>query len=75
MNILSNIFKNKVFIGIIIFIIVVQIGLIYYGGSLFRTTGLTLKEFMFMLSLSFTVVPVDMFRKIYLSKSGVVKEI
>ena len=75
LNILSNIFKNKVFMGIILFIAAVQIGLIYYGGSLFRTTGLTLKEFMFMLGLAFTVVPVDMFRKIYLSKRGVVKEI
>lgn len=71
LNILGNIFKNKVFIGVILFIMVVQVGMIYYGGSLFRTAGLTLYEFMIMILISMTVIPVDMLRKMVLKKKGV----
>ena len=64
LNILSNIIKNKVFIVIMAFILIIQILLIYYGGELFRTTGLTIKEFIVMILLSFTVIPFDILRKI-----------
>ena len=67
-NILANLKKNKVFIIIICFIVVVQIYLIYFGGSLFRTYGLTAKEFALVLILAFTVIPIDWIRKIYLRK-------
>ena len=66
LNLLSNITKNKVFLGIMLFIIIVQIILIYYGGTLFRTTGLTFKEFQIMIFIAFSVIPVDFIRKIYL---------
>ena len=66
LNLLSNITKNKVFLGIMLFIIIVQIILIYYGGALFRTTGLTFKEFQIMILIAFSVIPVDFIRKIYL---------
>ncbi|MBP3635174.1 MAG: calcium-translocating P-type ATPase, PMCA-type [Bacilli bacterium] len=67
-NILSNIKQNKTFIGIMLFITVVQILLIYFGGDMFRTTSLTLKEFIIMLLFAFTVVPVDLFRKLIYRK-------
>ena len=70
-NILANILKNKVFILIIVFIAIIQIILIYFGGSLFRTSGLTLKEFEIMIILSSTVIPIDWIRKIYLRKKGI----
>lgn len=66
-NIIANIMKNKVFLGIIIFIIVVQICMIYFGGHVFRTTGLTFFELQVMILLAFTVVPSDWIRK-YLYK-------
>ncbi|MEG1143273.1 MAG: HAD-IC family P-type ATPase [Bacilli bacterium] len=69
-NILSSLFKNKVFLLVTIFIILVQILLIYYGGSLFRTTGLTLIEFQIMILISFSIVPVDILRKLYLKKTN-----
>lgn len=69
LNILGNIFKNKVFLGVILFIMVVQIGMIYYGGNLFRTTGLTIFEFLVMILISFTVIPVDLLRKIILKRN------
>lgn len=70
LNIFSNIFKNKVFIAIIFFIITVQIGMIYYGGNLFRTAGLTIFEFLIMLLLSLTVIPIDILRKFITLKLG-----
>lgn len=72
LNLLANILKNKMFIFIISFIFVVQILLIYFGGELFRTYGLTFFEFQIMFWLSFTVVPVDFIRKYYLRKKGII---
>ena len=56
------------FIVVIAFISIVQIILIYYGGSMFRTVPLTINEFLIMISFSFTVVPVDILRKIICKK-------
>lgn len=67
-NILSYLTKNHMFIFIILFICIVQITMIYYGGSMFRTVPLSLKEFLIMLAFSFTVVPVDVLRKIICKK-------
>ena len=66
LNILGNIKKNKVFIGIISFVIFMQIILIYKGGDLFRTSGLTIKEFIVMMLFALTVIPVDFIRKMIL---------
>lgn len=71
LNILGNIKKNKVFIVVISIVIVMQIYLLYYGGELFRTNGLTIKEFMIMLSFSLTVIPIDFIRKIILKKKKI----
>ncbi len=70
LNLFANIMKNKVFILIMAFIVIVQVFLIYYGGNLFRTSGLTLFEFEIMILLSFTVIPFDWIRKIILKKKG-----
>ena len=70
-NILANILKNKVFIFIILLISIVQILLIYFGGEIFRTTGLTFIEFNIVIFLSFTVIPVDIIRKIILKLKGI----
>ena len=71
LNLLANISKNKVFLIIIAFIIVVQMFLLYFGGHLFRTGGLTFKEFEIMILLSLTVIPVDFLRKYILRKKGI----
>ena len=70
LNLLANLSKNKVFLIVILFILIVQIYLIYYGGDLFRAYGLSPTEFEIMLLLSLTVVPVDWLRKIYLRHQG-----
>ena len=72
LNLLSNIDKNKVFIILFGCISIVQLFLIYFGGSLFRTYGLTFKELIFVILLAFSVIPVDLFRKLMFKKRGVV---
>lgn len=67
-NILANLSKNKVFIAIILFIVSVQIYLIYHGGDLFRTYGLKASEFFLVLLLAATVFPIDFLRKTFLRK-------
>lgn len=68
LNILSNVLKNRFFIFVIAFITIVQLILIYYGGNMFRTIGLSLKELEFMIFLAFTVIPVDIIRKIIIKR-------
>ena len=67
-NIFANILKNKIYLLIIGFIIIVQIYLIYFGGDLFRTYGLTAKEIFIILIMALSVWPVDALRKIILKK-------
>jgi len=68
LNIFAHLKENKVFILIILFIIVVQISIIYGGISIFQTTRLTIKEFLFILLLSVSIIPIDFIRKIILKK-------
>ena len=70
LNIFANLLSNKVFMIVIAFIVVVQIILIYFGGDLFRTTSLSLKEIEIMLCCAFSVIPVEFFRKLYLKSKG-----
>ena len=70
LNILANIYKNKVFLFIIILICIIQIIMIYYGGNIFRTSGLTIYEFLIMILISLTVIPIDIIRKIFLKQTN-----
>ena len=72
LNLVADILKNKVFLIVIAFVLVVQLVLIYFGGELFRTAGLTLQELEIMILLSSTVIPVDWLRKVYLRKKGMI---
>ena len=69
-NIFAHLLKNKMFMLVISFIIIVQVILMYYGGTMFRTIPLSIREFAIMLVISFTVVPVDVIRKIIFKKQG-----
>ena len=72
LNLFANLLKNKVFMIVIGFIVVVQLVLIYYGGNLFRTYGLTWNELVITILLAFTVIPVDWIRKLYLRRKGLI---
>lgn len=69
-NIFSGILKNKVFLIIMLFIFLAQIYLIYFGGKLFRTFGLTARELVIVLIIASTVIPLDIVRKLMHKKRG-----
>ena len=64
MWILSNIRKNRPFIFIMIFISVIQIIMIYYGGQAFRTLPLGVGELIRVILLAASVVPFEMIRRV-----------
>ncbi|MBP1924500.1 calcium-translocating P-type ATPase [Sedimentibacter acidaminivorans] len=66
LNLLSHILRNKTFVIIMGLVSIIQIILLYFGGSVFRSYGLTTTELIVILSLSFTVIPFDLMRKSYL---------
>ena len=63
LNIFADIIRNKMFLIVIFFVGIIQIIMIYYGGNLFRTVGLTWNEFLVMFLISISVIPFDMIRK------------
>ncbi len=69
-NLISDLWKNKIFLIVMLFVVIVQLYIIYFGGELFRSFGLTLQEFEVTLLLAFTVVPIDIIRKCYLRFHG-----
>lgn len=71
LNLLAHIQKNIVFLATFLFIATVQIILIYKGGVVFRTFGLTPFELMLVILLSSTVIPFDFLRKKILKKKGI----
>ncbi|MFA9423547.1 MAG: calcium-translocating P-type ATPase, PMCA-type, partial [Sedimentibacter sp.] len=75
LNLLSNILKNKAFVCIMVFVCIIQVLLLYFGDSVFRTYGLTLKELFAVISLSFTVIPFDLMRKSFLRLHNTKEEV
>ena len=69
-NLFHNIMKNKVFLIIFFLVTIIQIYLIYYGGKMFRTYGMTIKEILLVIIIAFSVIPFDLARKTYLIKKN-----
>ncbi|MCL2199646.1 MAG: cation-translocating P-type ATPase [Defluviitaleaceae bacterium] len=70
LNVFAYISRNKMFIGIMLAVSVLQILLIYFGGAVFRTTGLSFSELSLVLILASSVVFVDFGRKLFLRLNG-----
>ena len=66
LNLLAHLRKNPLFIVIMVLVTLVQIGLIYYGGSLFRTAALSIHELLLVAGVSALVIPFDWSRKVLL---------
>ncbi|MDR1664506.1 MAG: calcium-translocating P-type ATPase, PMCA-type [Clostridiales bacterium] len=66
LNLFSHIAGNKMFIGIMLAISLIQILLIYYGGQVFRTAGLKAGEWVIVALMALTVVFFDLARKLVL---------
>ena len=65
MWLLSNISKNKPFVIIMAMIAVIQILMIYYGGSLFRTIPLSASELSLVILIAASVIPFETVRRIF----------
>ena len=65
MWILSNIRKNKLFVIIMSLISVIQILMIYYGGSIFRTVPINAKTLIYTILLSSSVLPFEIIRRVF----------
>ena len=70
LNLLTHLRKNRLFTAIMLLVAAVQLILIYCGGTLFRTAGLTPRELWWVLLLSFTVIPADLLRKVLRKRRG-----
>lgn len=62
--------KNKVFLGIMAAILAIQIGFVYFGGTVLRTVPLTGKELLLVFVLSLGVFPVEFLRKLFRRMRG-----
>ena len=62
---LVNIEKNKGFLLIMLAVCTVQILLIFFGGTMFRTHALPFTVIRDTILLAFTVIPFDLMRKIF----------
>jgi magnesium-transporting ATPase (P-type) len=62
---LSGIEKNKPFVLIMVFISAVQILMIYFGGSIFRTAPLLVRELGYVIGVSASVVPFEFVRRLF----------
>ena len=71
LNILANLHHNKMFIVVNLLTIIMQIIIIYHGGDVFRTYGLTIKELMLVIIFSLSLFIVDFFRKRHLQKKKI----
>lgn len=60
-----GILKNKTFLLIMSFITIIQLLIIYFGGSLFRSTPLTLRELQCVFILSLSVLLFDSIRRVF----------
>ncbi|MCL2860152.1 MAG: HAD-IC family P-type ATPase [Oscillospiraceae bacterium] len=69
-NLFEYLSANKPFLWIMGIIGVVQIFIIYFGGTIFRTVGLDLKDTLLVGLIAFTIVPIDIIRKYYLMRKG-----
>lgn len=63
-NLFYKISNNKVFLIIFFLVSIIELYLIFYGGNIFRTYGLTIKELLIVLVIAGSVIPFDILRKI-----------
>lgn len=69
LNIFAHLSENKIFLLIILLIIIVQISITYSGITIFQTTRINIKELLITIVLSFSIIPLDIIRKIITKKT------
>ncbi len=68
MNLFDNIGGNTGFLRVMGLIVIVQIVMTYFGDVILRCYGLTGSEWLFVIAMAFTIIPVDLCRKAIVGK-------
>lgn len=68
LNLLENLFDNRLFPIIIPAIMLIQAFFITFGGEVLRTVGLSVSEWITVLLLAVVIIPIDLLRKIARNK-------
>lgn len=68
LNIFEHIGENKRFIFVMGAIFILQTVIIEIGGQVFNTTTLSIKALLVSMALAVLIIPVDMIRKMVVSK-------
>ncbi len=69
-NLLHHLPRNVLFMGVMGLVLLIQVGMLFLGGTLFRVTPLTPRDLAWTLCLAVTVFPVDMARKALCRRLG-----
>ena len=69
-NLFAHLFQNLSFVGIMAAVAIIQLLLIYFGGTVFRTAGLELWELRRVMAMALLVIPADMARKLVMRLFG-----
>lgn len=69
-NLFDHLTQNKGFITVVTLIFVLQVLFTYFGGEVLRTVGLTWMEWVYVLSLSVIIIPIDLARKVIRDAMG-----
>ena len=68
LNIFSGLKDNRFFILIMACVAVVQLMMLYFGNSIFRTTPLDVNELLILIAMSLIIIPADFIRKLITKK-------
>lgn len=72
-RLLEGILENKMFIYVMSGITIMQVIMVYVGGNVLRTEPLHLVEWVFVISIAFTIIPIDVLRKVIRDYVGKVR--
>lgn len=67
LNLFENIQENKGFIKVMSIITLVQVVITFIGGELFSCQPFGLRQWLFITTLSITIIPVDLLRKVFIN--------
>ena len=65
LNLSAHLGQNKTFIGIMVLVTLIQLCMIYFGGTLFRAAPLTIGELGLVVVMAITVIPMELLRRFW----------
>ncbi len=68
LNTFYGLSKNPTFIAVFMIIFAVQTALIYFGGSIFRTTFIDVRWFLKIIAIALSIIPADFLRKLIIKR-------